>query len=141
MKKLFYAKRTAIVLAVALILTCFASTLPADAASTPDLKKANVKWDLQNNKTVKFKTTWSYLGTKTHTVRMTGYKVSNSRKKGYKQCTFTLTVNRKIKPTRTSGRINVLLRHLIRYNSDFNALVNIYPPLIPYGRRVSYPLP
>lgn len=100
MNKQLFAKRTAIVLALALFLTCFTSVLPVNAASKPDMKKANVKWDLKNNKTIKYKTTWSVLGTKTHTVKMTKYKVKNAKKKGYKQCTFTLTVNRKINPTK-----------------------------------------
>ena len=93
-------KRTAIVLALTLILTCFASVLPVDAASKPDMRKANVKWDLRNNKAVKFKTTWSVLGTRTHLVKMTNYKVRKAKKKGYKQCTFNLTVTRRINPTK-----------------------------------------
>lgn len=101
MKKIISAKWTAVMIAVALILTCFASTLPVDAASTPDMKKANVKWDLKNNKTIKYKTAWSVIGTKTHKVKMTNYKVRNAKKKGYKQCTFTLTINRSIKPTKS----------------------------------------
>ena len=90
-------KRVAVVLAMMMLLTGFTYILPVNAASTADMKKANVKWDLKNNKTLKFKTTWSTLGTKTHKLKMTNFKVKNAKKKGYKQCTFTLTYYRKLK--------------------------------------------
>lgn len=93
------SKRISFVLALALLLAGFVSTLPVNAASTPDLKKANVKWDLKNNKTLKIKTKWSCLGVKQHTVKMTKFKIKNAKKKGYKQCSFTLTFNKKVKPT------------------------------------------
>lgn len=99
------SKRLSAVLAIAMLLTCFAYAQPVNAASKGDMQKANVKWDLKNNKTLKFKTKWSSLGTKTSTVKMTNYKVKNAKKKGYKQCTFTLTYTRpdlKMK----SGQIN-----------------------------------
>lgn len=94
------SKRISIVLALAVLLSGFAFTMPAHAASKPDLKKANVKWDLKNNKTLKFKTKWSVLGVRKHTVKMTNFKVKDAKKKGYKECTFTLTFNRKISPTK-----------------------------------------
>lgn len=101
MKKIFMkrgSRMAALLLAMAMIVTSFAWVMPVNAESTPDLKKANVKWDLKNKKTVKFKTTWSVIGVKTHTVKMTGFKVKKAKKKGYKQCTFSLTFNRDIKP-------------------------------------------
>ncbi len=104
MMKQLFAKRTAIVLALALLLTSFASVMPVNAASTADMKKANVKWDLRNNKTIKFKTKWRVLGVKQHTVKMTNFKVKDAKKKGYKQCTFTLTYNRKINPSKKQAK-------------------------------------
>lgn len=94
------SKNIAVVLALVMLMTGFAFAQSVDAASKADMSKANIRWDLKNNKTLKFKTKWSVLGVKTHTVKMTGYKVKNAKKKGYKQCTFTLTVKRSIKPTK-----------------------------------------
>ena len=91
-----FGKRTAIVLALTMLLTCFAYAMPVNAASTANLKQANVKWDLKNNKKVKFKTKWSAIGTKTHTVKLSNFKVKNAKKKGYKQCTYTLTYYRNL---------------------------------------------
>lgn len=93
------SKRIAIVLALAVFLTSFAFAAPVDAVSTPDMKKANVKWDLKNNKTLKFKTKWTAMGAQTHKVKMTKFKIKKAKKKGYKQCTFTLTYKRSISPT------------------------------------------
>ena len=70
------------------------------AAAKADMEKANVMWDLKNNKALKFKTTWVGIGVRTHTVKMTNYKVTKASKEGYKKCTFTLTFNRKINPTK-----------------------------------------
>ena len=98
-------KLAAIVLALAVVVTFVpATTSTAFAASKPDMKKANVKWDLKNNKTLKFKTNWYELGEKTHTVKMTDFKVTKAKKKGYKKCTFTLTFKRKINPTKKQVR-------------------------------------
>ena len=101
--KRFFTKRSgrlaALMLALAVVFTSFAWVMPVNAADTADMAKANVKWDLKNKKTVKFKTTWSEVGVKKHTVKMTGFKVKKAKKKGYKQCTFTLTFNRDIKPS------------------------------------------
>ena len=98
------SRRIAVILTMAMMLTSFVYAAPVHAASKPDLKKANVSWDLKNNKTLKYKTKWYALGVKEHTVKMTKFKVKNSKKKGYKECTFTLTFNRKIKPN--SNQIN-----------------------------------
>ena len=101
MKSLF-AKRNsrivAVLLTVAMLLVSFAWAMPVSAEDQADMQKANVKWDLKNNKTLKVKTTWSVLGTKTHTVRMTKFKVKKAKQPGYKQCTFTLTFKKDIKP-------------------------------------------
>ena len=94
------SRRFAAVLAMVMLITSFAATIPVNAAGKADMKKANVKWDLKNNKTLKYKTKWSEVGTKTHTVKMTNYKVKNAKKKGYKQCTFTLTYTRNLKLTK-----------------------------------------
>lgn len=95
-----FSRISAVVIAVAVLLTCFSFTMPVNAASTPDMKKANVKWDLKNNKTIKYKQYWYTLGAKTHTVKMTKYKVKKASKEGYKQCTFTLTYNMRVKPNK-----------------------------------------
>ena len=97
MKKIY--KRLAVVLAMAMLLTSFACVLPVNADSKPDIKKANVKWDLKNNKTLKFKTKWAGMGVKKHTVKMTNFKVKKSAQPGFKECTFTLTFNRKVNPS------------------------------------------
>lgn len=102
------SRRIAVVLAMVMLLTCVAYTVPVNAASKADMKKANVKWDLKNNKTLKFKTTWSVLGVKKHTVKMTKFKVKNAKKKGYKQCSFRLTVKRNIAPT--DSQLNEMLK-------------------------------
>ena len=100
--KSFFAKRNsklvAVLLTFAVLLASFAWAVPVNAETTADMQKANVKWDLKNNKTLKFKTTWSAVGVKTHTVRMTKFKVKKAKQAGYKQCTFTLTFKRDIKP-------------------------------------------
>lgn len=76
-----------------------AFTLPVDAASKPDLKKANVKWDLKANKTIKAKMKWVVIGAQPITIRMTNYKVKKL-KNGYKKCTFTVIVRSKINPSK-----------------------------------------
>ena len=93
------SRRIAVVLAIVMLLTCFAYTVPVNAASKADMKKANVKWDLRNNKTIKYKQYWYSMGVKKHTVKMTNFKVVKSKTPGYKECTFTLTFNMKVKPT------------------------------------------
>ena len=100
MKKIFMkrgSRMAALLLAMAVIFTSFAWVMPVNAESTPDMKKANVKWDLKNKKTIKFKTTWSAVGVRTQKVKMTGFKVKKAKKKGYKQCSFTLTFTRDLK--------------------------------------------
>lgn len=80
----YFAKRSrlmAILLTLAVILTSFAWVMPVNAESKPDMKNANVKWDLKNNKTLKFKTTWSAVGVKTHTVKMTKFKVKKAKER------------------------------------------------------------
>ncbi len=108
-------KRLAVVLAMVMLLTSFAFALPVNADTQPDLKKANVKWDLKNNKTLKFKTKWAGLGVKQHTVKMTNFKVKNSAQPGFKECTFTLTFNRKINPNKK--QMKKMLTRLDTYGS------------------------
>lgn len=90
-----------LILAAAMLLTCIAFASPVNAASKADLKKANVKWDLKNNKTLKYKSAWTAIGVKKHTVKMTKFKVKDAETEGYKQCSFTLTFNRKINPNKS----------------------------------------
>lgn len=94
-------RRLSLLMVLALLMSfTMATTLEVSAASKPDMQKANVKWDLKNNKVLKFKTKWSVLGVKQHNVKMTKFKVKDSKKKGYKECTFTLTFSRYINPTK-----------------------------------------
>ena len=82
--------------------------LPVNAAGKADMKKANVKWDLKNNKKIKYKQYWYAMGVQTHTAKMTKFKITNADTPGYKQCTFTLTYNMKLKPS--NAQINKMGR-------------------------------
>ena len=93
------SKRITIVLVMAVLFIGFGLAAPVHAASDADMAKAKVKWDLKNNKKLKFKTRWCALGVKQHTVKMTGFKITDAGE-GYKQCTFTLTFNRKVRASR-----------------------------------------
>lgn len=57
---------------------------------TPQMKAANVSWDLKNNKTLTYKTKYAGIGMKKQKVKISGYKVKNSKKAGYKELTFTV---------------------------------------------------
>ena len=101
MKVLQMKRRVSLLMVLAVFLSfTMATTLEVSAASKPDMEKANVKWDLRNNKTLTHKQYWYALGVKKHTVRMTNYKVKKASKKGYKVCTFTLTYNRNVSPNK-----------------------------------------
>lgn len=89
-------------------LTVFAlifSMIPAKqtkAASQPYMEKLNVSWGLKKNKTVKFKL--KYAGIKklqTMTAKLTNYKITKAKKKGYKKLTFVLTIKTSFKPTKS----------------------------------------
>ena len=94
MKNLKFQRIASLVLSLFVVFTMFAiSTTDVNAAGKPDMKKANVKWDLRNNKKVTFKAYWYTVGVKKHTAKMTNYTVQDADKPGYKQCTFTLIFN------------------------------------------------
>lgn len=82
-----------------MMVSCFC-ILPTYAAGKADMAKANVKWDLKNNKKIKYKQYWYAIGVKKQTAKMTKYKITNADKPGYKQCTFTVTFNQKVKPSK-----------------------------------------
>ena len=65
-----------------------------EAATKPHMKTVNAKWDLKNNKMLTFKTRYAGIGMTKQKVKMTGYKVKNSKKKGYKELSFTLKFTR-----------------------------------------------
>lgn len=94
------SRKIAVILAMVMMLTCFAYTVPVNAAGKADMEKANVKWDLKNNKKLTYKQYWYSMGVKKHTVKMTNFKIRNAKKKGFKECTFTLTYKMKVNPTR-----------------------------------------
>ena len=101
MKVMKMKRRLSLLMVLAVFLSfTMATTLEVSAASKPDMKKANVKWDLKNNKKLTYKQYWYALGVKKHTVKMTNYKVKKASKKGYKQCTFKLTYNMNVSPSK-----------------------------------------
>ena len=63
-----------------------------EAASKPHMKTVNVKWDLKKNKTVTYKTRCAGLGMVKQKAKITDYKIRDSKKKGYKELTFTMKV-------------------------------------------------
>ena len=101
MKKSLLKRSLSTMLALMLCMVfAISAAVPVEAAPKADMKKANVKWDLKNNKTIKFKTKWHALGVKQHTVKMTKFKITKSEREGFKKCTFKLTYNRKINPSK-----------------------------------------
>lgn len=64
------------------------------------MAKVNVKWDLANKKTLTYKTNYSGLGMTKQKLKMSGFKIKNSTKKGYKELSFTLNFTRKWKITK-----------------------------------------
>lgn len=101
MKVMKMKRRLSLLMILAVFLSfTMATTIEVNAASKPDLKKANVKWDLKNNKKLTYKQYWYSMGVKKHTVKMTKFKVKNASKPGYKQCTFTVTFNINVKPSK-----------------------------------------
>lgn len=66
----------------------------AEAATKNYMKKVNVNWDLKKNKSVTFKTKYAGIGMKKQKAKITNYKIKNSKKKGYKELTFTLSFSR-----------------------------------------------
>ena len=95
-----FSKVLSVVLTMAVIMTAFAFVQPVSAEDIPDMEKANVMWDLQNNTQLKYKQFWYTMGAKTHTVKMTNYQVTDADTPGYKKCSFKLTWNLKVKPTK-----------------------------------------
>lgn len=90
-------KRITVVLVMTVLFISLGLNAPVHAESNADMAKAKVKWDLKNNKKLKFKTKWYALGVKQHTVKMTNFKISDANEEGYKECTFKLTFNRNIR--------------------------------------------
>ncbi len=94
MKKDSRKKLTVFLLAV--VMTFGGIFLPSrvEAASKPHMKTVNVKWDLKKNKTVTYKTRYAGLGMVKQKAKITDYKIKNSKKKGYKELTFTVKFTR-----------------------------------------------
>lgn len=116
MKKNLLKRSVSTMLALMLCMVfTISATAPVEAAPKADMKKANVKWDLKKNKKVKFKTKWYAVGTKTHTVKMTNYKVTKADKPGFKKCTFTLTYRLKINPTK--AQVNKMGNRYVKHGT------------------------
>lgn len=89
MKKRFAAALlTATVIAGSILAPGQASYV--EAASKAYMKTAYVKWDLKKNKTISYKTRLDRIGTKKSNIKITKYKIKNSKKKGYKELTYTV---------------------------------------------------
>ncbi len=95
-----FSQLLSVILTMAVIMTGFAFVQPVNAEEIPDMEKVNVMWDLQNDTPLKYKQRWHTLGVKQHTVKMTNYEVTDADAPGYKQCSFTLTFNMKVNPTK-----------------------------------------
>lgn len=67
-----------------------------EAASKPYMKTVNVKWDLKKDKTITYKSKYAGLGMMKQKVKITGYKIKNAKKKGYKELTFTVNYLRRL---------------------------------------------
>lgn len=89
-EKSMWKKLTAVGLAVVIAVGTMFLPVQVEAASKPYMKTANVKWDLKNNKTITYKTKYAEIGMKSQKAKITGYKIKNSKKKGYKELTFTV---------------------------------------------------
>ncbi len=95
MKKRTYAKKRFAALLIAFAAAAGSILAPvhgaqAEAASKAYMKKAYVKWDLKKNKTISYKTKLDKIGTKKSNIKITKYKIKNSKKKGYKELNYTV---------------------------------------------------
>ncbi len=94
MKKDSRKRLTVFLLAVVIAFGSVFMPSQVEAASKPHMKTVNVKWDLKKNKTVIYKTRCPGLGMVKQKAKITNYKVKNSKKKGYKELTFTVYYTR-----------------------------------------------
>lgn len=76
------------------------NVVSADAAKKPYMKKLKLKWDLKSNKNVKFTQPIAAIGNKKYTAKITKYKITDAKKKGYKKLTFVYTSKRNWKPSK-----------------------------------------
>lgn len=104
-------KITAIALAVLMMVGGVFVSSPKDVAyaygsggSTEGMKEKSMKdikvsWDLKADKEIPIKYTYAGVGKKKASMKITNYKVTNDKKKGYKKLTFTVNFTRKWTPT------------------------------------------
>ncbi len=128
-EKRVWKRLTAAVLAVVMTagMVCLpGQALKAEAASKPHMKTANVKWDLKNNQTVTYKTKYAGIGMKSQKAKITGYKVKNSTKKGYKELTFTVkwTIQWKVKPDEVHKIVKQGMKNNAMGGASYIALVD-----------------
>lgn len=111
-------KKIAAFLLMLAIATCFAfMPVQVQAAQKAYMKSVNVKWDFKKNKTISFKTKYAGLGMMKRDVKMTNYKIKNSKINGYKELTFTLKFSYIPKMSGTQVHKCVNSREFSKYNS------------------------
>lgn len=98
-------KRGIALLVAAVLALCMLGAIPgtapeAQAASGSHMKSLNLKWDLKKNKAVKCTEPFAAIGKKPLTIKIKNYKVSQTKKKGYKKLTFTVEWKRSWTPTK-----------------------------------------
>lgn len=121
-------KFTAILLTAAVMLGSILApgqASQAEAASKAYMKKAYVKWDLKKNKTISYKSKLDQIGTKKSSMKMIKYKIKNSKKKGYKELTYTIRAY--YTPITTKD-----VHKMIGYISDA-PLTNCYTAVVDYN--------
>ena len=125
---------TMLALALGILAT---STQTVSAASKPEMKKANVKWDLKKKKTVTYKSLYTGVGLKKQKAKISKMKVTTSKTKpGYKECTFTLKCERGWKMT--NSEIHEMVKNRLSDNSvggtiychivDYNTGKSLFAP-------------
>ena len=93
--KMMHMKKRFAVAVLAAVVSAGVMLLPVqavrvNAASQAYMKKANVKWDLKKNKTITYKTKIDKIGMKKAKIRITKYKIKDSKMKGYKELNYTV---------------------------------------------------
>lgn len=86
MKKIL-KRLVSLMLAAAIVLLAVPAQVQAEEKK-PYMKRLNVKWDLKPDKEVTFQSYWTGIGYLDGTVKLTDYKITDAKKKGYKKLTF-----------------------------------------------------
>ena len=97
-------KLLSLVLTAALAVTGVVSSVgtvdKVQAESKEYMKKLDLKWDLKKNKNLTFTQNFGKGINKKYSLKMTGFKVTNASKEGYKKLTVSFTITRKWNPTK-----------------------------------------